>query len=350
METIPNACRAQRQGFIAPVDPPTPGGNLRRASKSHPCPVCGRPGWCSIFADGGGAICMRVPSNRPTRNNGHLHFLRDRTPRPRGRRPFARLVAAMKAVKRDPAELADLHRRHVVAAGPLAELAADLGVTIAALRRVGVGWSGRAWSFPMVDACGRVVGLRYRDKSTGDKWAERGGSEGIFGDLGVWSARPPAVLIVEGPTDLAATLDMMCESLPLGRCVAVGRPSCAGGVDVLRRLVRRLRPGKVGILADADEPGRQGADALARLLAADGTPVRVCRPPGGHKDVRAWRRAGGATGADLLALLRRPGQQVALADETPPPSRATRGIGSVGAQAGDAALHLDVETGKAVRQ
>ena len=159
-----------------------------------------------------------------------------------------------------------------------------------------------------MDARGRIVGVRYRDPTTGDKWAERGGCEGVFGDPGGWSARPPALLIVEGPTDLAATFDMTCESLPLGRCVAVGRPSCAGGVEVLRRLVRRLRPGKVGILADADEPGRQGADVLARLLAADRTPVRVCRPPGDHKDVRAWRSSGGATGADLLALLRKPGR------------------------------------------
>ena len=310
MESIPNACRAQRQGFVAPVDP-THGsrGNLRRATKAHPCPVCGRPDWCSLFADGGGAICMRVPSNRPTRNGGHLHFLRNQTPRPRGRRPFARLVAAMKSAKRDPMELTALHDRHVaaVAAGPLAEFAADLGVTAAALRRVGLGWSGLAWSFPMHDARGRVVGIRYRDPTTGAKWAERGGSEGVFGDAGGWSAGTPALLIVEGPTDLAATFDLMCEASAFSRCVAVGRPSCAGGVDVLRRLVRRLRPGKVGILADADEPGLGGADVLARLLAADGTPVRVCRPPGDHKDIRAWRGAG-ATGADLLALLRKPGR------------------------------------------
>ena len=249
---------------------------------------------------------MRVPSNRSTRNGGHLHFLGQRPAMPRGRRPFAKLFRAMKTLKRDPAELAALHEQNVAAvtAGPLAELAAGLGVTVAALRRVGIGWCGRAWSFPMYDARGRVVGLRYRDPTTGDKWAERGGSEGMFGDPDGWSVRPPALLIVEGPTDLAATFDLMCEAAALGRCVAVGRPSCAGGVDVLRR----LRPGKVGILADGDEPGRQGADAMARLLAADGTPVRVCRPPGDHKDIRAWRQAGGATGANLLALLRQPGR------------------------------------------
>ena len=285
-----------------------PGRTLRRASKSRPCPVCGRGDWCSAFADGRACICMRTPSARPTANGGHLHFLDGKDAK--GPRPYARFVAACKAMKaepkRDPAELERLHRLHAaaVSTAPLNELAKRLGVTPDALRNVGIGWSGRAWSFPMFNAEGRVVGLRYRHAESADKWSEKGGSEGIFTPPVSVDATPAALLIVEGPSDLAALLDMLAESPALARCVAVGRPSCTGGVAILRRLARRLRPAKVAVVADADEPGRRGADALARLLAGDGLPVRVVVPPG--KDVRQWRQSG-ATGADLLNLLRTPG-------------------------------------------
>ncbi len=48
---------------------------LCRVTAKHPCPVCGAPDWCSIRADGSACVCMRKPSDRPTRNSGWFHVL-----------------------------------------------------------------------------------------------------------------------------------------------------------------------------------------------------------------------------------------------------------------------------------
>lgn len=319
--------------FCEPHDPDRP--PLARASKARPCPVCGRGDWCSIFADGSAAICMRMPSEHPTANGGHVHRLADR---PLDVRKVGRFAGFLKTAKRykaaaratptplrDPADLLALHRRHddAASAGRVGELANDLGVTPDALRRVRVGWSGRAYSFAMFDAAGRVTGLRYRHPASGSKWSERGGLEGVFAPAGILDATPaatiPALLIVEGPTDLAALLDLLAESADLARCAAIGRPSCTGGSKIIRNVVARLRPCKVAVLADADPPGRRGADALARALAADAVPVRVVAPPPPSKDIRAWRVAG-ATGRDLLDLLRSPGVPANPTPSTSPAS------------------------------
>ena len=43
-----------------------------RVSKIHPCPVCQKPDWCRVFADGW-VECMRVPSDRPAKSGGWMH-------------------------------------------------------------------------------------------------------------------------------------------------------------------------------------------------------------------------------------------------------------------------------------
>lgn len=48
-------------------------GDLRRVTKSHPCPICGKDDWCGY--NDRVVICMRIPSNVPTRNGGWLHKL-----------------------------------------------------------------------------------------------------------------------------------------------------------------------------------------------------------------------------------------------------------------------------------
>lgn len=46
---------------------------LIRVTRTQPCPICGKPDWCSVGL--GFAVCMRVPSYRLTRNGGFLHQL-----------------------------------------------------------------------------------------------------------------------------------------------------------------------------------------------------------------------------------------------------------------------------------
>jgi hypothetical protein len=152
--------------------------------------------------------------------------------------------------------------------------------------RLGIGWSGelRAWSFPMTDAAGTVLGIRLRGQD-GSKFAVRGGKEGLFLPAGL----PPEGgrrLVCEGPTDAAALVDMGFHSV-------VGRPSCIGGIKLVTELVRRRKTEEVVIVADGDVPGRRGADSLASVLLVFVTVVRVIQPPDGIKDARDWLRAGG---------------------------------------------------------
>jgi hypothetical protein len=198
----------------------------------------------------------------------------------------------------------------------LHQFARQLGVSAASLTVLGVGWSAGhdAYSLPMADTDGRVVGIRLR-RPDGAKFAVRGGREGLFlpvpsGSDGALSASRACarvrmlafpnvmgmrLLICEGPTDAAALLD-------LGYGRVVGRPSCTGGVKLLGELVRQRRPADVVIVADADEAGRHGADNLAGVLVCYCPKVRVIVPPGGVKDARDYLRAGG-TRAGLEAVI-----------------------------------------------
>jgi len=194
-----------------------------------------------------------------------------------------------------PARVADFDQfasrcQEAVDHAELACLVARLGVTRCSLRLLGVGWSPthRAWTFPMVDAGRRKIGVRLR-LPDGRKLSVRGGHEGLFvpgvapGSSDLW--------VTEGPTDAAAALD-------LGLADVVGRPSCAGGVQIFVEFVGRRRPARVVIVADNDAGGQTGAARLAAQLALYVPDVRVVTPPPQHNDLRAWLRAG-ATRADV---------------------------------------------------
>lgn len=171
----------------------------------------------------------------------------------------------------------------------LQPFAERLGVTTDSLRALGIGWTGREWSFPMFDDRRRVVGIRLRNASTGSKYAVTGSRDGVF--LGSETNNDSTMLVVEGPTDAAAALD-------LGYAV-IGRPSCTGATRPTAQLLR----GKNAVLmADADGPGRRGAEALATAMLPYVKSLRVVEPPAAAKDLRGWLTAG-ATRSDVDTLI-----------------------------------------------
>lgn len=254
-----------------------------RVTRSRPCPVCGKPDWCLLTPDGSAAICARTESDRRAGDAGYLHKLRaDDWQSGRGRRVT---VPTVRAAEPAPDFGALAERCAAAVTGDKLDLfACELGVLVDALRRLGAGWDGEAWCFPMRGADGRVCGIRRRFPD-GRKLSMRGGREGLFVPTGL--PRDGLVLITEGPTDCAALLTL--------GFAAVGRPSCRGAV----RLVCDLARGRdVVIVADGDEPGRLGAEALANLVALYCPCVRIIRPPAGMKDARQWVQRG-ATAADV---------------------------------------------------
>lgn len=70
--------------------------------------------------------------------------------------------------------------------------------------------------------------------------------------------------------------------------------------------MRDRKPTRVVIVRDNDEPGVQGADALARVLVLYSRDVRVVAPPKLVNDLREWV-ATGATRADVEQLIRAAG-------------------------------------------
>jgi len=167
----------------------------------------------------------------------------------------------------------------------LATHAEQLGVTLDSLASLSIGWSQHfeAWSFPMRDANGKVIGIRLR-KDDGSKFAIPGSKEGLFIPFARQVANQP-ILITEGPTDAAALWSMGFRHI-------VGRPSCTGGVRLLSDLARQRKPSEAVIIADGDGPGQHGAESLAKSLILYVPSIRIISPPEGIKDVRAWKRAG----------------------------------------------------------
>lgn len=254
----------------------------RRVSRAQRCPVCAHPDWCLVARDATAAICARIESARRAGEAGWLHVLVDR-PKFMG----ARVVRCADATGVRPAwtMLAQAFEA-AVNATDLDQLGRQLGLTTASLKALGIGWTGRAWTFPMVDGAGRIVGMRLRCPD-GAKRAITGGKEGLFVPTPI-ANEPGAVLFVaEGATDTAALLDM-------GFAHVVGRPSCSGGIKHLVTLVQARRCEDVVLVADGDAPGLRGADNLAAVLVPYVATVRVIAPPSGVKDARAWMRAGGS--------------------------------------------------------
>jgi len=258
--------------------------DFRRIRGRERCPVCDHAQWCLVSKDEppSRVICQRVESQRRWGEAGWLHVLRED-----GRsRPSARSIVI--PLRRAPRDFSGLAAEYTARAQPaaVARLADHLGVSPLSLERLGIGWDGRNWSFPMSDATGVVRGIRLRTPS-GNKFAVTGSKDGLFipsSDLG---GQDP-LLVTEGPTDTAAALTLRFD--------AIGRPSGGSGTRLVTEYVKRHRPPAAVVVADTDEVGLRGARDLAAVLACSCRDVRAIEPPA--KDLREWLKIG-ATASDV---------------------------------------------------
>jgi hypothetical protein len=233
-------------------------------------------------------FCRRIESDEPKNLRsggvGWVHKLTDAVTTQHTKAPSRRqtpMIGPDRLCQRLSREYRALARSSLLRAH-----AASLGVSAESLRRLHIGYAKQGvWSFPMRNARGEIVGIRYRAES-GRKWAEKGSRQGIFLPEGIPLAGG-RLYIVEGPTDCAALLDMGCH--------AIGRANCQhSGPDLLAWARKR----EVVIVADRDEdktrpdgttwnPGLDGAKRLAFELRCEANVVYLIQPPR-HKDVRAW--------------------------------------------------------------
>lgn len=215
-------------------------------------------------------------SIKETRNGGYLHRLRD-TPH-----SFIRTycISSVRPRRDDLPQIAAGCRKRL-ASNPrlLKQLSKNLGLPESALRALGVGWSSRwhAFTFPMFDASGNVVGIRLRNL-TGRKWAVSGSRNGLFIPREI--RKKNRLLICEGPTDCAALLSLgfWC----------IGRPDCTSCVRHVLNFIKIHEPKEVVVFSDRDEQGVRGASILASTLCLHLPCVRVVTPPNFAKDAREW--------------------------------------------------------------
>ena len=277
--------------------------NYRRVTAAAPCPVCGRADWCRESTDGGLVVCNRIQSSRPARGNGGgwLHDLG----RARQFRTVQTPVRNSPQLSAAELELMDRRNRLALTLNRLQQLSARLGVSVNALRTLGVGWdlARSAYTFPMRDAAGRLIGIRTR-RTDGRKLCVLGSRLGLIMPAAVLALLgkddtdlPDSLLICEGESDAAAGFD-------LGMC-AVARPGCEACGAITCELVRRVRPARLIIVADRDEAGQRGAHSLARRLAEGGIANRVLTLPN-HKDLRAWTAATEYAAHQLAAMMDAP--------------------------------------------
>lgn len=263
--------------------------NWIRTKREIRCPICGKNDWCLVARDETAAICMRISegSIKDLASGGYLHRLMDSDDwLSRQRRPECLELP----IGADFGPMSSEFRKNAGQAEILA-FAKSLGVSGDSLVQLGVGKTRQgAWSFPMRNAHGRVVGIRLRGQD-GSKYAVKGSRDGLFcPDM---NPDPNEhIYIVEGASDCAA-------ALTIGFSHVIGRPSCTGGVSHIVDLVRKRKPIAIAIVSDADEPGQRGAMRLACLLRLYCRVVKVIIPPLPHKDLRAWLQSGG-TKQDVL--------------------------------------------------
>lgn len=319
-----NGCHAHRPRI----------GRWRAVTRREPCPACEKTDWCAWSPDRKLLRCMRGGNTPPgmtpagrDKDGGTLFRPIDPlgVPAPKKRRlsrgarggaarskqpegPVAERQLGLKALDdRFQAALTDQQA---------AALADMLGVTVAALRALGLGWasgddlrvlgaSGAGWredypdgayAFVERDGRGRLAGFSFRaaDGRKGAPASRSGCRRGLVIPARLHQLGEP-VLVVEGSSDVAA-----CLVLGLA---AVGRLSNSGGADDLAVLLDGRDLLVVGENDGKDSgawPGRDGAKRVAeRLAAAEGEPVAWTLPPPDSKDVREWLRARVAAGLDL---------------------------------------------------
>lgn len=223
-----------------------------RVNRHEPCPVCGKPDYCTRTVDGTAARCMRVESEKPSKDKhggvAWLHVLSNPLPPMPPPKP-------MPKKENWTAECRAMFN-HERAHEKRCEVADLLSVSVTSLEdlRVGIGWdewnNAEFSSWPSRDETGACIGY-VRRYSDGSKRTNQGGSTGVFYTAN-WHSRPGPLFVVEGGSDVAA-----CESA--GLC-AIGRSSNTHGGEYLKKMIeaKELKKRIIVVGERDDVPQRRG--------------------------------------------------------------------------------------------
>lgn len=295
--------------------PPTSEVAVRYAP-SRPCPVCGTGSKGCSRTEAGLQFCRGEPADPgawklcsgPDANGfGHYRPAEDRPDHSvRIVTPNTSSATSKPAVNTEPPapvkdwlpevdKFAAVFKGHVDRRERLAE---SLGVPLEVFERFGdIGHNkhdkaGACWTFAEKDGNGNIIGIMRRLEVPLDgknKLRVAGSKSGLF--FAPDFDRTGDVEVVEGASDVLA---MTAAGLN-----AVGRPSNAGGAELLAELLRDVpHDRRITVWGENDKkvsgdwPGREGAEKVAGALAnALQRPVEIRFPPAGAKDARAYLTA-----------------------------------------------------------
>ena len=259
---------------------------MNRVTRKNPCPICQHGDWCGYSETI--AICMRVESDKPSKNGGWIHILNEKPIM-----PIFRKKAIPEVVKELDVDGLMSKWRQNTAPEQRQMLADALGVSMDALTRLDAVYAPEhfAWAFPMRNEHDAAIGIRLRSMD-GHKWAVAGSHSGLFIPAGVQSGK--RLLICEGPTDTAAGLSAGFD--------VIGRPSCRGNVETVTAWLKSHKFQEIVLIVDNDKydkhghrAGIEGAKALATELQQ---PYRLVMLP--VKDLRQWTQQANKTVIDAI--------------------------------------------------
>ena len=251
--------------------------------------------------DDSAALCPKTDGTGSVRKYGEYGYLYVLSP---GSQPC--LLPVKKVRGRTDQEMDALWRPRVTrwqqqGRGELYRLASAIGVSVAALKELGTGWDGRAWTFPERNGLGVIVGVSRRFED-GSKRCATGSRRGLTYSDG-WTELPGPALIVEGASDVAAGITLGLST--------IGRPSNVGGRKMLTKVLLRHSHRKVIVIGERDRkadgrwPGMDGAKSIAAGLGKTlGRTVSARLLPDDAKDLRAWLWGRGIDTRDAEACRR----------------------------------------------
>ena len=190
---------------------------------------------------------------------GYLHILKNRHNGqykhnyPVNKRRLVKDVPKGNISSKDFAYLAERYKQ-LLTVDKLNGLATVLGVSGASLNRLNIGWDGEAYTFPMSNNFGSIIGIRRRFPNS-RKVSVKGSKNGLFIPQGL--SADGFLLVCEGVSDTAAALNLGFS--------AIGRPNCNSKIEMTVKAASSQK--EIVIAGDNDNVGKSGARRLAGAMA-----------------------------------------------------------------------------------
>lgn len=262
-----------------------------RVSAELPCPKCGKFDYCMVHKSGRKCVCTRVKSGKKfgRKGAGYIHYVGGDT-KPVAIEQIERKYLTTLEVQAyldsitSPYDYSMLRTQ-----GNLVQL------PLLTLNRFGVRYEteSAALVFPMFNESGAAVGCRFR-RADGRKWSLTGGKEGVFKPVTFDPALPS--IIIEGATDAATAHSIGLQNV-------LGRPNCAGALEIITNMYVGYETTPIVIIADDDfdnPHGNVGVDGAVTLANTLPNPTIVIT---GTTDLREYKRTANLQTAYKSAIL-----------------------------------------------